>query len=87
VLRHSLTTSLSHTHKNSTLNLEGIPMQITSSYTWVAQTRLSNRGVLAHNVRKDGRRASLTLNGLILEIGTPGRIQRRYRTPSQKSQQ
>jgi hypothetical protein len=61
-------------------------MQIAASYTRVAWTRLPNRGVLAHNVRKDGRRASLTLNGLVLEIGTPGRIQRRYRTLSEASQ-
>ena len=60
-------------------------MQIAASYTRVARTRLPDRGVLAHNVRKDGRRASLTLNGLILEIGTPGRIQRRYRTLSEAS--
>jgi hypothetical protein len=61
-------------------------MQITTSYTRVARTRLPNRSVLAHNVRKDGRRASLTLDGLVLEIGTPGRIQRRYRTLSEASQ-
>jgi hypothetical protein len=55
-------------------------MRITSSYTRVARTGLSNRGVLAHNVRKDGRRASITLDGLVLEVGTPGRIRRRYKT-------
>ena len=61
-------------------------MRITS-YTRVARTRLSNRGVLAHNVRKDGCRASITLDGLILEIGTPGRIGRRYRTLLETSRQ
>lgn len=55
-------------------------MRINTNYKRVARTRLPNRGVLAHNLRKDGRRASLTLDGLVLEIGTPGRIQRRYRT-------
>lgn len=55
-------------------------MQTTSNYKRVARTRLPNRGVLAHNLRKDGHRASITLDGLILEIGTPGRIGRRYRT-------
>lgn len=62
-------------------------MQINTNYKRVARTRLPNRGVLAHNLRKDGRRASLTLDGLVLEIGTPGRIGRRYRTLSQKSPQ
>lgn len=52
-------------------------MRITTSYTRVARTRLPNRDVLAHNVRKDGRRASLTLDGLVLEVGMPGRIRRR----------
>lgn len=55
-------------------------MHLSTDYRRVARTRLPNRGVLSHNLRKDGRRASLTLDGLILEIGTPGRIQRRYQT-------
>jgi hypothetical protein len=55
-------------------------MHLSTTYRRVARTRLPNRGVLAHNLRKDGRRASLTLDGLVLEVGTPGRIGRRYRT-------
>lgn len=58
-------------------------MQLSTAYRRVAHTRLPGRGVLAHNLRKDGRRASLTLDGLVLEVGTPGRIQGRYRTLSQ----
>lgn len=55
-------------------------MQLSTAYRRVAHTRLPDRGVLAHNLRKDGRRASLTLDGLILEMGTPGRIRCRYKT-------
>lgn len=55
-------------------------MQITTNFRCVAHTRFPDRRFLAHNLRKDGRRASLTLDGLILEVGTPGRIQHRYRT-------
>lgn len=55
-------------------------MQLTTGYKRAAHIRLPGWGVLAHNVRKDGRRANLTLDGLILEVGTPGRIRQRYKT-------
>lgn len=58
-------------------------MQLTSNYRRVAQIRPPDRGVLVLNLRKDGRRASLTLDGLVLEVGIPRRIQGRYRTLSQ----
>lgn len=61
-------------------------MQITTNYKRAARTHLPNRGVLAYNLRKDGRRASITLDGLILKIGTPGRIQQRYGTLLETSQ-
>ena len=50
----------------------------------VARTRLPGRGELAHNLSRDGRRASLTLDGLVLEVGPPGRIRGRYRALSQE---
>lgn len=35
-------------------------------------------GLLELRERKDGRRASLSLNGVLLEVGPPARIERRY---------
>lgn len=50
----------------------------------VARNRLPGRGELAHNLSRDGRRASLTLNELVLEVDPPGRIRGRYRALSQE---
>lgn len=55
------------------------------SFRRVARTRLPGRGELAHNLSRDGSRASLTLDGLVLEIGPPGRIRGRYRALSQET--
>lgn len=40
--------------------------------------RLPKGSLLESRIRKDGRRASLTLDGIVLEVGTPARIKRRY---------
>jgi hypothetical protein len=46
------------------------------------RTRLPQGGLLETRVRRDGRRASLVLDGLVLEVGCPALIARHYATLS-----
>lgn len=52
-------------------------------YRPTRRARLAKGSLLEARLRRDGRRASLTLDGILLEVGTPGRIERRYRALSQ----
>lgn len=53
-------------------------------YRPTERTRLPKGSLLERRLRRDGRRASLTLDGIVLEVGTPGQIRRRYHSLSKK---
>lgn len=48
-------------------------------YRRKSHARLPHGGLLETRLRRDGRRASLVLDGLVLEVGRPEQIARRYR--------